>query len=54
MCDRDKCRERIAEMLKINISLVDIITLAFLEFKIKYEELRVILYEEIRKSDRNG
>ena len=54
MLERDKCRERIADMLKINISLKDIIMLAFLEFKIKYSELREILYEEINKKDENN
>ena len=52
MSDREKCRERIKEMLKINVSIVDIITLSFIEFKIKYEELKEILYEEIKKNEK--
>jgi hypothetical protein len=54
MCQEEKCRERIREMLKINVSLVDILKLVFMEFNFLYADIKKFLYEEIRKNEKNS
>lgn len=48
MSDREKCRERIVEMLKIKITMVDILILCLQEFQLKYEDIKKILFEEVQ------
>lgn len=41
-------------MLKINVSLVDILKLVFMEFNFLYADIKKFLYEEIRKNEKNS
>lgn len=54
MDQEDQCRGKIAEMLKINVSVVDILQFVLFEFNLLYTDVRKILYEEIRKNENNS
>ena len=50
---KENCRERIREMLKIKITMLDIMVLCLQEFNLKYQEIKKILFEEVQNEKDN-
>jgi hypothetical protein len=50
----EKARERIRELLKIRVSMMDIIRLIYLEFKLEYDEIKRLLYIEVHDAEKTN
>jgi len=50
----DRARERIRELLKIRVSMMDIIRLIYLEFKLECDEIKRLLYIEVHDAEKTN